>query len=74
MLINLGLGLFALTLAAGALAGADLSPLAHDLAAFFFVVLGAASTIVIAADVILAYLATQRALRDEPGGRLVHHH
>lgn len=74
MLINLGLGLFALTLTTGALAGADLSPLAHDLAAFLFVIFGTASAGVIATDVILAYIASQRETRDGPTPALVHHH
>lgn len=74
MLINLGLGLFALTLLTGALASADLAPLAHDLSAFGFVIFGLASTVVIALDVVLAFLAANREVPSAPRGSLAHHH
>lgn len=74
MLINLGLGLFALTLASGALASADLTPLAQDLAAFLFVTCGAASILLIAADVILAFIASRRDEEAPPPARLAHRH
>jgi len=73
MLINLGLALFALTLASGALASANLTPIAQDLAAFLFVTCGAASILLIAADVILAFIAAQRDEGTGSPGRLAPH-
>ncbi len=73
MLINVGLGLFVFSLFCGTLAGMDLTPLAHDIAAVLFVGSGAASAAIIAIDLVLAFIASMGDADDDPGGRLVPH-